>query len=153
MPVLSADQASFAERCETIDTMVCSAFSGPKSDVCASVDLLRAPVNLYTGSVICSLVAEMIPVRGEEVEVVVVVVVVVVGSVVGGWKVVAVLEIGLLVVVVVVRPVETMAGDRVSPSKGPRASLFSGKVRGMSVWKVSQVSEAEPGFLERGDAS
>ena len=53
----------------------------------------------------------------------------------------------------VVRPVETMAGDGVSPARGPRATLLSGKLRGMSVWKVSQVSEAEPGFLERGDAS
>lgn len=86
MPILSADQASFAERWETIDTKVCSAFSGAKSDVCASVDLLRAPVNLEIGGVICSLEAEMTPVREA-----VVVVVVVVGSVVGGWKVVAVL--------------------------------------------------------------
>lgn len=81
-----------------------------------------------------------------------VVVMVVVGSVVGGWKVVAVLEIGL-VVVVVVRPAETIAGAGVSPAKGPRENLLSGKVRGMSVWKVPQVSEAEPGFLEIGDAS
>lgn len=77
--------------------------------------------------------------------------VVVVGSVVGGWKVVAVLEIGLAVVVV--GPEETMAGDGVSPFRGPRANLLSGKLRGMSVWKVSQVSEAEPGFLGIGDAS
>ena len=45
-----------------------------------------------------------------------------------------------------VGPVETMAGDGVSPARGP-------KVGGMSVWKVCQVSEAEPGFLEIGDAS
>lgn len=149
MPMLSAAQASFAVRwdtMDTMDTMVCSAFSGAKSDVCASVDLLRAPVNLETGAVICSLEAEIIPVSGAAV----VVAVVVVGSVVGGWKVVAVLETGLIVVV---GPPETMAGDGASPVRGPRANLLSGKVRGMSVWKVSQVSEAEPGFLEIGDAS
>lgn len=39
--VLSADQASLAERCETmeVDTMVCSVFSGAKRVVRASVDL------------------------------------------------------------------------------------------------------------------
>ncbi len=144
MPILSAAQASFAVRWDTMDTMVCSVFSGAKSEVCASVDRLRAPVNLEICAVICSLI---IPVSGA---VVVVVVVVVVGSVVGGWKVVAVLETGLIVVV---GPGETKAGDGVSPVRGPRANLLSGKVRGMSVWKVSQVSEAEPGFLEIGDAS
>lgn len=44
MPILSAAQASFAVRWETMDTMVCSDFSGEKSDVCASVD--RLPVDL-----------------------------------------------------------------------------------------------------------
>lgn len=62
MPILSAAKASFAVRWETMDTMVCSIFSGVKSDVCASVDLLRAPVDLELGAVICSLVAEIIPV-------------------------------------------------------------------------------------------
>ena len=57
---------------------------------CASVDLLRAPGNLEMGAVICSLVAEISPVSVAEEAVVVVVVV---GSVVGGWKVVTVLEI------------------------------------------------------------
>lgn len=147
MPILSAAQASFAVRWETMDTMVCSIFSGAKRDVCASVDLLRALVNLKIGAVICSLMAEIIPVS---VLVVVVVVVVVVGSVVGGWKVVASLETGLVVVVV---PAETMAEDGVGLVRGPRANLLSGKVLGMSVWKISQVSEAEPGFLEIGDAS
>ncbi len=65
--------------------------------------------------------------------------------------VVAVLKTGI--VVVVVGPAETMADGGVSSVRGPRANLLSGKVRGMSVWKVSQVSEAEPGFLEIGDAS
>ena len=60
--------------------MVCSILSGAKRDVCTSVDLLRAPLNLKIGAVICSLVAEIIPVS-------VAVAVVVVGSVVGGWKV------------------------------------------------------------------
>lgn len=86
---------------------------------------MRAPVNLELGAVICSLVAEIIPVSG-----VVLAVWVVVGSVVGSWKVVAVLEIEL---VVVLGPAETMAGDGVSPFRGPRANLLSGKVRGMSV--------------------
>lgn len=63
---------------------------------------------------------------------------------------VAVSELGLAEVI---RPAETMAGDGVSPVRGPRAKLLSGKVRGMSVWMVSQVSEAESGFLEIGDAS
>lgn len=137
MSVLSAAQASFAVRCETMDTMVCSIFSGAKSDVCASMDRLCVPVNLDTGPVICSLIAEMIRVVVE----------VVVGSVVGGWKVVA---MGLEAVD---GPGETTAGDGVSAVRGPRAGSLPGKVRGISVWKVSQVSEAEPGFLEIGDAS
>lgn len=143
MSVLSAAQASFAVRWETMDTMVCSIFSGAKSDVCASVDLLRAPVNLEIGAVTCSFLAEFIPRSGAAAAVVV-------GSVLGGWKAVAVLEIGLEAVV---GPAETMAGDGVSPARGPRATLLPGRVRGMSVWKVSQVSGAEPGFLEIGDAS
>lgn len=151
MPILSAAKASFAVRWETMDTMVCSIFSGAKSDVCASTDLLRAPVSLEIGADICSFVAEMTPVSGASVVLVVVVVVVVVGSVVGGWMVVAVLKTGIAVVVV--GPAETMADGGVSSVRGPRANLLSGKVRGMSVWKVSQVSEAEPGFLEIGDAS
>lgn len=137
MPVLSAAQASFAERWETMETMVCSIFSGVKSDVCASVDRLRAPVNLETGAVVCSLVSEIIPVSG--VAVVVVVVVLVIGSAAGGWEVVAGLETGL-------DPGETMPGDGESPAGGPTG-------RGISVWKVSQGSEAEPSFLEIGDAS
>lgn len=143
MPILSAAKASFAVRWETMDTMVCSIFSGAKSDVCASTDLLRAPDSLEIGADICSFVAEMTPVSGA----LVVLVVVVVGSVVGGWMVVAVLKTGI--VVVVVGPAETMADGGVSSVRGPRANLLSGKVRGMSVWKVSQV----PGFLEIGDAS
>lgn len=68
-----------------MDTMVCSIFSGANRDVCASVDLLRAPVNLKTDAVICSLVAVIIPVStAAAAAVVVVVVMVVVGSVVGG---------------------------------------------------------------------
>lgn len=106
---------------------------------------MRAPATLKIGAVICSVVAEINPVS-----VAVIVVVVVVGSVVGGWKVVAVLETGLAVAV---GPAETMAGDGVRPVRGPKANLLSGKVRGMSVRKIPQVSEAEPGFLEIGDAS
>lgn len=150
VPILSAAQASFVERWETMDTMVCSIFSGANRDVCASVDLLRAPVNLKTGAVICSLVSVINPVSTEAVVVVVAAVVVVVGSVVGGWKVVAVLETGL---VVAAGPGETMAGHGVSPVKGPGTDLLSAEERGMSVWKIPQVSEAEPGFLEIGDAS
>lgn len=116
MPILSAAHASLAVRWETMDTMVCSIFSGVKSDVCASIDRLRVPVNLE----ICSLADAIIPASGPVVVavVVVVVMVVVVGSV-GGWKV---------VVVVVVGPGETMAGDGVSPARGPRAKLFSDRV-------------------------
>ena len=82
MPILSAAQASFAVRWETMDTMVCSVFSGAKSEVCASVDRLRALLDLEICGDICSFVADFIPVSGAAV--VVVVVVVVVGSVVGG---------------------------------------------------------------------
>lgn len=64
---------------------------------------------------------------------------------------VAVLETGL--VVVAAGPAETIAGHGVSPVKGPGANFLSGEGRGMSVWKIPQVSEAEPGFLEIGDAS
>lgn len=138
--MLSAAQASLAVRWETMDTMVCSIFSGAKSDVCASMDRLRAPVNLEIGAVVCSLTAGAI----------LVVVAVVAGFTVGGWKVVAILETGL---VAVEGPGETMADDDVSAVTGPRAGPLSGKVRGTSVRKVSQVSEAEPGFLEIGDAS
>lgn len=75
--------------------------------------------------------------------------VVAVGSAAGGWRVVAVSESGL-VVVEEAGPAETTA---VSPARGPRVNELSGKVGGMSVWRVSQASEAEPGFLEIGDAS
>lgn len=102
---------------------------------------MRAPVNLEICAVICSLVADIIPESG---------VVVVAGSVVAGCKVVAVLERGL---VVVVGPGETTTGGGVSPARGPGVSLLPGEVRGMSVRRVSQVSEAEPGFREIGDAS
>ncbi len=61
---------------------------------------------------------------------------------------VAVLKAGMAV-----GPAETMAGDGVRSARGPRAKLLSGKGRSGSLWRVSQVSEAEPGFLEIGDAS
>lgn len=108
-------------------------------------------VNLEIGAVVCALETGFNPVSGA---VVVVRMVVVLGSVVGGWKVVTVLEIELVVVVeVVVRPAETIAGAGVSPAKGPRENLLSGEVGDMSLLKAPQVSEAEPGFLEIGDAS
>lgn len=78
------------------------------------------------------------------------VIVAVAGSVVGGWKGAVLFEMGL---VAAARPGETMAGDGMSAIRGPRARSLPGKERGMSVWKVCQVSEAEPGFLEIGDAS
>lgn len=139
MSMLSAAQASLAERWETMDTMVCSIFSGANSDACASVDLLWVPLSRETGT--CSLLAAFIPVSGALVEVLVVLV----GSVSGGWNVVAVSDTGL--------PEVIGPGDGVSPVRSPRATPLSGKVRGMSVWKFSQVSEAELGFLEIGDAS
>lgn len=144
MSMLSAAQASLAERWETMDTMVCSIFSGANSDACASVDLLCVPLSRETGT--CSLLAAFIPVSGALVEVLVVLV----GSVIGGWNVVAVSDTGLPEVI---GPAETKPGDGVSPVRSPRATPLSGKVRGMSVWKFSQVSEAELGFLEIGDAS
>lgn len=131
MSMLSADQASFAVRWETMDTMVCSIFSGAKS-VCASVDLLRGPLSPDIGAVSCSLMAEMSVSEAAAV-------VAAVGSVETG-----------LAVMVAVRSAETMAGAGV---RAPSANLLPGKRRGMSVRKDSQVSEAEPGFLEIGDAS
>lgn len=109
MPILSAAQASFAVRWETMDTMVCSIFAGEKSDVCASMDRLRAPITLDIGAMICSLVSEIIPVSRMEVAPVLVVVV---GFVVGSWKMLVILVTGLAVVV---GPVGTMAGDGVIP--------------------------------------
>lgn len=138
--MLSAAQASFAVRWETMDTMVCSIFSGAKSDVWASMDRLRAPDNLEMGANICSLSDGAI----------LAVDAVVAGSTVEGWKAVAILETGL---VAVVGPGETMAGDDVSAVTGPRKGPLPCSVRGISVRKVSQVSEAEPGFREIGDAS
>lgn len=79
MSMLSAAQASFAVRWETMDTMVCSIFSGAKNDACASVDLLRVPVNLEICADDSSSLLEIIPLPRP-----------VVGSVVGGWWVVVV---------------------------------------------------------------
>lgn len=64
MPIVSAAQASLAVRWETMDTMVCSLFSAEKSEACASVDLLLAPLNREIGAVNCSFVAMIIPVSG-----------------------------------------------------------------------------------------
>lgn len=64
MPILSAAQASLAVRWETMDTKVCSIFSGVKRDVRASADRLRTPVSLENGVVVCSLVYGIIPTSG-----------------------------------------------------------------------------------------
>lgn len=64
MPILSAAQASLAVRWETMDTMVCSIFSGAKSDACESAARLRTPVRLENGPVVCSLVSGIIPASG-----------------------------------------------------------------------------------------
>lgn len=68
---------------------------------------------------------------------------------VGFGSVVADLEVA----VVVDGPAETIAGNGASPAEGQRGNQLSGKVRSMSVWKVSQVSEAEPAFPGIDDAS
>lgn len=106
-----------------METTDCSIFSGANSDVCASVDLFWAP--LEVGSDACSFLAEFILAAS---------------PVAGGWNVVAV---GPLVVL----------GPGDGPVRGPTDKLLSRKLRGVSVWKISQVSEAAPGFLERSDAS
>ena len=99
--------------------------------------------SLEIEAVICSLEGEIIPISWT-------VVVLEVGSVAGSWKEVSVSETGLRAAVVTG---ETMAAVGVSLAIGRRTNLLSGRVRGTSVSKVSQVSEAEPGFLEMGDAS
>lgn len=96
---------------------------------------MRAPLSLKIGAASSSSAAESNPASG--------VTVVVVGSVVGGWRLVVVAETRLFVVV---------ADGAVSLAREPRRNTLSGKV-GMSVRKVSQVSEAEPDLLEIGDAS
>lgn len=63
MSILSAAQASLAVRWETMDTKVCSIFSGVKRDVRASADRLRTPVSLEN-DVVCSLVYGIIPTSG-----------------------------------------------------------------------------------------
>lgn len=69
-----------------------------------------------------------------------------VGSVVG------VLEMAV-VVVVVEGSAETIVGNGASPAEGERVNQLSGKLRSMSLRKVSQASEAEPLFPEIDDAS
>lgn len=70
---------------------------------------------------------------------------------VGFGSVVGVLE--MAVVVVVEESAETIVGNGVSPAEGERVNQLSGKVRSMSLRKVSQASEAEPLFPEIDDAS
>lgn len=74
---------------------------------------------------------------------------------VGFGSVVGVLEMAVVVVVVVVveESAETIVGNGVSPAEGERVNQLSGKVRSMSLRKVSQASEAEPLFPEIDDAS
>lgn len=71
---------------------------------------------------------------------------------VGFGSVVGVLEMAV-VVVVVEESAETIVGNGVSPAEGERVNQLSGKVRSMSLRKVSQASEAEPVFPEIDDAS
>lgn len=70
---------------------------------------------------------------------------------VGFGSVVGVLE--MAVVVVVEESAETIVGNGVSLAEGERVNQLSGKVRSMSLRKVSQASEAEPLFPEIDDAS
>lgn len=72
---------------------------------------------------------------------------------VGFGSVVGVLEMAVVVVVVVEESAETIVGNGVSPAEGERVNQLSGKVRSMSLRKVSQASEAEPLFPEIDDAS
>lgn len=70
---------------------------------------------------------------------------------VGVGSVVGVLE--MAVVVVVEGSAETIVGNGASPAEGERVNQLSGKLRSMSLRKVSQASEAEPLFPEIDDAS
>lgn len=72
---------------------------------------------------------------------------------VGFGSVVGVLEMAVVVVVVEEESAETIVGNGVSPAEGERVNQLSGKVRSMSLRKVSQASEAEPLFPEIDDAS
>lgn len=69
---------------------------------------------------------------------------------VGVGSVVGVLE---MAVVVVEGSAETIVGNGASPAEGERVNQLSGKLRSMSLRKVSQASEAEPLFPEIDDAS
>lgn len=105
-----------------METIVCSIFSGGKTDVCASVDLLLELDILELNDVSCSLVANIDSMLG------------VVGSV-GGCKVVVIAETrdaetGLDLPDT---PVEAMLGEGVSPVKGPSTNLSSGRRLGMMV--------------------
>lgn len=71
---------------------------------------------------------------------------------VGVGSVVGVLEMAV-VVVVVEGSAETIVGNGASPAEGERVNQLSGKLRSMSLRKVSQASEAEPLFPEIDDAS
>lgn len=116
--------------------MVCSILSGEKGDVSASVDLLRALVNL----VIFPQTGEIIPGSGAAV---VVEAEVALGSAVAG------LVAGPLLVLL--GPGETMAGGRARSVRGPGAG--SRNVPGASAGKVSRAPEAEPGVPETGEPS
>lgn len=50
-------------------------------------------------------------------------------------------------------PLESISDDVVSPVKGPGVNRLPVKDREVSVWKICQVSEAEPRFLEKDDTS
>lgn len=69
---------------------------------------------------------------------------------VGVGSVVGVLE---MAVAVVEGSAETIVGNGASPAEGERVNQLSGKLRSMSLRKVSQASEAEPLFPEIDDAS
>lgn len=119
--MLSADQASFAVRWESMETMVCSIFSGVKTDVCASVDLLLGTDILEICAVNCSLEIEVISVL------------VLAGSVIGGCNVKwdAVRETGALLDA----SIEITVGDGVIPRRprGSKTNLSSGKLLGNMV--------------------
>lgn len=61
--------------------------------------------------------------------------------------------VGVLEMAVVEGSAETIVGNGASPAEGERVNQLSGKLRSMSLRKVSQASEAEPLFPEIDDAS
>lgn len=145
MSMLSAAQASLLVRWETMDTMVCSIFSGASSDARDSTDLLWVP--LPRESHTCSPSAAFIPESAAPSEMLVAPPPPpppLLGSTTRGVIVAA--DCG-------VRLSEVSGSAEIKPGadlSSPRAAIAtSGEEGCTSVWRFSQVS----GFLELGEAS